>query len=329
MAGAGKKILALSGGVGGAKLALGLAQELPAGALAVLVNTADDFRHHGLHISPDIDTLLYTLSGRSNRAQGWGIEGETWQVREALAALGGDTWFQLGDGDLATHLLRTGLLAEGQALSAVTARLAQAMGIQSAIYPMAEEPVSTLVHTDEGELPFQHYFVRRRCEPAVSGFSFRGLDAARVPAPLQALLASGEVAAVVICPSNPFVSIDPILGVPGLWQQLAALAVPVVAVSPIIGGRAVKGPAAKMMAELGLPVDAAAVVQHYRQRYPGLVSHVVLDNEDAALADALGQSGNEEIAVHNTLMKTLDDKRQLARDVLTKVLKNVLPEARR
>ncbi|GAB3277756.1 2-phospho-L-lactate transferase [Parahaliea aestuarii] len=311
-----RKVLALSGGVGGAKLALGLAQELAPQALAVLVNTGDDFRHHGLHISPDIDTLLYTLSGRSNREQGWGLEGESWQVREALSALGVDTWFQLGDRDMATHLLRTGLLDEGQLLSAVTHRLASAMGIATTILPMAEEAVSTVVHTDEGDLPFQHYFVRRRCEPAVSGFSFRGLERARPPAPLQQLLASGAVATVVICPSNPFVSIDPILGVPGLWQQIAALQVPVLAVSPIVGGRAVKGPAAKMMAELGLPVDAAAVVRHYRQRYPGLVTHFVLDREDADLAETLRSGADDHIVVHDTLMQSLDDKRRLAQSVL-------------
>lgn len=307
-----RKVLALSGGVGGAKLALGLASELAPESLAVLVNTADDFRHHGLYISPDIDTLLYTLSGRSNRQQGWGLEGETWQVRDALEQLGVDTWFQLGDRDIATHLLRSGRLAAGDTLSEVTATLARAMGIAVQILPMSDQPVSTVVHSDAGDLPFQEYFVRRRCEPRVSGFSFRGQAGARPAPALQALLASGDVAAVVICPSNPFVSIDPVLGIPGLWRQLAGLGVPVIAVSPIIGGRAVKGPAAKMMAELGLPVDAAAVVRHYAERYPGLVSRFVLDTEDAAIAGELGQSA----VMCNTLMQTLDDKRALARFVL-------------
>lgn len=315
MVAAGRKVLAISGGVGGAKLALGLARELPDDALSVLVNTADDFRYHGLHISPDIDTLLYTLSGRSNRQQGWGIEGETWQVRAALEQLGADTWFQLGDADLATHLMRTGRLAVGDSLSEVTATLAQAMEIHTGIIPMSDQPVSTLVHTDRGDLPFQEYFVQQRCEPRVNGFSFRGQQAA-TPAPaLQQLLDSRTLSAVVICPSNPFVSIDPILGIPGLWQQLATLDVPVIAVSPIIGGRAVKGPAAKMMAELGLPVDAAAVVRHYTGHYPGLVSRFVLDEEDATLAEVLAQP----TAVCNTLMNTLDDKRALARFVLAQV----------
>ncbi|TXS95896.1 2-phospho-L-lactate transferase [Parahaliea maris] len=305
-------MLALSGGVGGAKLALGLARELAPESLAVVVNTADDFRYHGLTISPDIDTLLYTLSGRSNRAQGWGLEGETWLVRDALEQLGADTWFQLGDRDIATHLLRSGRLAAGDTLSEVTASLARAMGIAVQVLPMSDQSVSTVVHSDEGDLAFQEYFVRRRCEPRVTGFSFRGQAEARPAPALQALLDSGQVSAVVICPSNPFVSVDPVLGIPGLWRQLAGLGVPVIAVSPIIGGRAVKGPAAKMMAELGLPVDAAAVVRHYSEHYPGLVTEFVLDTEDAALASELEQS----TVLCNTLMQTLDDKRALARFVL-------------
>ncbi|MFV0278423.1 MAG: 2-phospho-L-lactate transferase CofD family protein, partial [Parahaliea sp.] len=252
------RVLALSGGVGGAKLALGLARELAPEQLVVVANTADDFRHHGLHICPDIDTLLYTLSGHSNTVQGWGLEAESWQVREALAALGGDTWFQLGDRDLATHLLRSGRLEQGATLTEVTAELARALDIKATILPMSDQPVRTLVHSAEGDLPFQHYFVRRHCEPVVSGFTFQGLAQARPSPVLEALLDSGEVAAVVICPSNPFVSIDPILRLPGLWQRLAGRGVAVLCVSPIVGGRARTGRAARRRAVLGLRVGVRA-----------------------------------------------------------------------
>jgi LPPG:FO 2-phospho-L-lactate transferase len=308
-------VLAISGGVGGAKLALGLAQECAPEALAVLVNTADDFRHLGLQICPDIDTVLYTLSGRSHRQQGWGLEGETWQVREALEALGGETWFQLGDRDLATHLWRTGALARGATLTEVTAALATALGVATPVLPMSDDPVRTVVQTDEGELPFQHYFVRRRCEPAVTGFRFEGIEDARPSPALQALLAPGGLAAVVICPSNPFVSVDPVLQLPGLWRQLAALEVPVIAVSPIVGGRAVKGPAAKMMAELGVPVDSRSVMAHYAAHYPGLVDILVIDQGDSDLAAEIAGLGVA-VAVTGTLMTSLEDKRRLARFVL-------------
>ncbi|MBN7798030.1 2-phospho-L-lactate transferase [Parahaliea mediterranea] len=313
----GARVLALTGGVGGAKLALGLARELGPRELSLLVNTADDFKHLGLHISPDIDTLLYTLSGRSSRERGWGLEGETWQVREALENLGAETWFQLGDRDLATHLLRSGRLAAGDSLTAVTRLLGRAMGLEPEVLPMSDDPVSTVVHTAEGDLPFQHYFVRRACEPAVSGFSFEGIEGAAPNPALLERLAAGEIAAVVICPSNPFVSVDPVLQLPGLWQRIAQLSVPVIAVSPIVGGRAIKGPAAKMLAELGMPVDAGAVARHYAARYPGLVDTFVIDSADAALADSIAELGMA-VAVTGTLMESLDDKRRLARFVLAR-----------
>ncbi len=309
------QVLALSGGVGGAKLALGLADTLDAGRLAVVANTADDFRHHGLYISPDIDTLLYTLSGRANVTQGWGLEGESWNVMTALEALGGASWFRLGDRDLATHLFRSGQLASGASLSSVTAELARRLGVTVSVLPMSDQPVATLVLTDEGEMPFQDYFVRRACEPRARGFRFRG-QAEAAPAPaLASLLQRRQVDAVVICPSNPFVSVDPVLGLPGLWQMLAALEVPVVAVSPIIGGRAVKGPAAKMMRELGHPVSALGVMQHYCSRYPGLLSHAVLDHADAALAPAVSELGLG-VSVVPTLMHSREDKSRLAGHVL-------------
>lgn len=309
------QVLAVSGGVGGAKLALGLADTLESRRLTVVANTADDFRHHGLYISPDIDTLLYTLSGRANAAQGWGLEGESWNVMNALEALGGASWFRLGDRDLATHLFRSGQLASGASLSVVTAEIARRLGVAVTVLPMSDDPVATLVLTDEGEMPFQDYFVRRACEPQARGFRFRG-QAEAAPAPILAsLLQRRQVDAVVICPSNPFVSVDPVLGLPGLWQMLAALEVPVVAVSPIIGGQAVKGPAAKMMRELGHPVSALGVMQHYCSRYPGLLSHAVLDPADAALAPAVVELGLD-VSVVPTLMHGREDKNRLAAHVL-------------
>ena len=308
-------VLALSGGVGGAKLCLGLQGVLPGGALHVVANTADDFTLHGLRICPDIDTLLYTLSGRSNREQGWGLAGESWNVLEALRELGGETWFQLGDRDLATHLLRTGALSAGRSLGEVTAALAQRFGITTTIHPMCEQPVSTLVHTELGDLDFQRYFVEHRCEPAVSGFEFRGVAQSQPPRAVLDLLAERPPTAIVLCPSNPFVSMDPVLAVPGLWQALADSEAPVLAVSPIVAGSALKGPAAKMMAELGLAVTAAGVAAHYAQRYPGLVDSFVLDDSDATLAadvEMLG-FGTE---VMPTVMRTDEDKRKLAQRLL-------------
>lgn len=309
------KVLALSGGVGGAKLALGLARTLPAGDLHVLVNTADDFQHLGLHISPDIDTLLYTLSDQANAMQGWGLAGETFHALDALGRLGGDTWFRLGDKDLATHLLRSSALAQGLTLSEVTRTLAQRMGIQSHVHPMSDDAVRTIVHTGTGALPFQHYFVREQCGPAVAGFEFEGIKRARPNAEVLGLLAAPGVACIVICPSNPYVSIDPILQVPGLWHALRDCAAPVLLVSPIVAGMAIKGPAAKMMAELGVPVTAAAVAEHYCSRYPGLVDYFLIDETDGKLAADIARLPLE-VAVTSTVMKTLQDKQALAQFVL-------------
>ncbi len=310
-----RPVLAISGGVGGAKLALGLADALAPGRLQVVVNTADDFEHLGLMICPDIDTLLYTLSGRADPERGWGLADESWRAMEALEALGGESWFRLGDRDLATHLWRTGRLRAGAALSEVTAELARRMGVASGVHPMSDDPVRTVVHTDEGSLPFQHYFVRRRCEPRVTGFSFEGLAAARPAPAVVDLLADPGPGAILICPSNPFVSVDPVLRIPGLWQALRDSAAPVFAVSPIVGGRAVKGPAAKMLAELALPVSAAAVARHYQSHYPGLLDGFILDRSDATLADEIADVGLH--VVHtDTLMRDRADKRRLADFVL-------------
>lgn len=300
------KVVAISGGIGGAKLALGLDRVLAPGALTVIANTGDDFRHLGLHVSPDIDTLLYTLAGLDDPVRGWGRSGETWTFMQALEQLGGETWFRLGDGDLATHVERTRLLAGGESLSAVTATLAGRLGIGSAIVPMSDDPVRTRVETEEGWLDFQHYFVRRQCQPRVISLAFEGAAAAR-PAPAAlAVLADPDLAAIVICPSNPYLSVDPILAVPGLRAAIAASPAPVIAVSPIIAGQAVKGPTAKLMGEIGLVPSAATVAAHYG----ALVDLFVVDEADAGLDLGPGTASAP------TLMRTLDDKMTLARRVL-------------
>ena len=299
-------IVALSGGIGGAKLALGLACALPPGALTVIANTGDDFTHLGLAISPDIDTMLSTLAGLDHPDQGWGRRDETWSAMDTLADLGGPDWFRLGDRDLALHLLRTQALEAGRTLSQVTADLARRLGIASTILPAADAPVRTLLDTDQGELAFQEYFVHRRCAPILRGLRFAGAETAR-PAPgVTAAIAAAR--AVVICPSNPFISLGPILAVPGIRAALAATAAPVLAVSPIIGGQAVKGPTAKMMAELGLPVSARAVADHYGS----LIDIFVADPADAPSLAGLPAR----IVPAPILMRDRADKLALARRVL-------------
>ncbi len=278
-----RPVLALSGGVGGAKLALGLSRILQPGALTVVANTADDFKHLGLHISPDIDTLTYALAGVDNRQTGWGRQDETWSFMAALAELGGETWFKLGDRDLAVHVERTRRLNAGETLSAITAGIAASFGVTSRILPMTDDRVRTLVQTREGLLDFQRYFVEARCAPEVTGFVFDGADRARPHSDILAMLGDPQLRAVIICPSNPYISIDPILAMPELRTALAESAALVIAVSPIIGGQAVKGPTAKMMAELGRTVDVLTVVEHYRD----LIDGFIVDTADAALASRI------------------------------------------
>ncbi len=301
------KLVALAGGVGGAKLAHGLAQTIPPEDLTVIVNTGDDFEHYGLTICPDLDTVCYTLAGLANPATGWGRMDESWRVFENAKRLGGPDWFNLGDQDLGTHLERTRRLNEGQPLSQITRDFCLAWGVGPTVLPMTDQPVRTMVGTETGELAFQEYFVHQRCEPKVIGFRFDGIESAR-PAPgvMEAVAAAD---AIVVCPSNPWVSIDPILAVAGLGSALAAK--PVVAVSPIIGGKTVKGPAAKMFAELGLHPSAFTVARHYR----GLLAGFVLDNVDAAQERAI-QNLNVRTLVTDTLMNLLTDRARLARDVL-------------
>lgn len=299
-------IAALSGGIGGAKLALGLSHVLDPAGLTIVANTGDDFEHLGLSISPDIDTLLYTLAGLDNQELGWGRRDESWACMETLAALGGETWFRLGDRDLALHLARTARLRAGAMLSAVTEEFRRRLGVGPRILPASDDPVRTRLDTDQGVLDFQEYFVHRRCAPAVRAIGFVGAADARPLPDVLSAIATAE--AVVICPSNPFISIDPILAVPGLRAALRATPAPVVAVSPLIGGRAVKGPTAKMMAELGLPVTARAVADHYA----GLLDAFVADPADAATLEGIGPR----VIAAPTLMLTLTDKRVLARTVL-------------
>jgi|TARA_Y100000310_G_scaffold336689_1_gene421907 LPPG:FO 2-phospho-L-lactate transferase len=307
-----KRCLAISGGIGGAKLALGLSLLLQPDQLAVVANSGDDFEHMGLHISPDLDTVMYTLADLSDKEQGWGLAGESWNFLDALQSLGGETWFRLGDRDMATHVTRTRLLAEGKTLSQVTAYLCQRLGVQHALFPMTDDPVATMVRLPSGELlSFQHYFVRDRCEPVVAGFHFEGIETAKPSPPLLDSLRDPNMAAIVICPSNPFVSIDPVLAVPTLRRELSESHAPVVAVSPIVGGEAIKGPTAKMMDELGMPRTALAVAEHYED----LLDGYVLDTADRQLAqqvEALGVAAT----VTNTVMLSLDDRRQLAEDTL-------------
>jgi LPPG:FO 2-phospho-L-lactate transferase len=301
-------VLALSGGVGGAKLALGLYRILPPETLTVVANTGDDFAHLGLAISPDLDTLLYTLSGNDNPELGWGRRGETWTFMAALEALGGATWFRLGDGDLATHIERTRHLNAGEKLSSITDDFRRRLGIAARLVPMSDDPVRTRLHTSEGWLDFQDYFVRLRCAPIVDRIEFAGAADARAYPDVIAALADRQLRAVVICPSNPFISIDPILAVPELRAALRDCAAPVVAVSPIIGGRAVKGPTAKMMAELGLPVDAATVARYYRD----FLDLYIADEQDAAAVAGL----DIPVVLTRTLMQSLADREELARTVL-------------
>jgi LPPG:FO 2-phospho-L-lactate transferase len=303
----GPQVLALSGGVGGAKLALGLARVLPPGALMVAANTGDDFEHLGLHISPDLDTLTYALAGLDNPETGWGRRDETWNFLATLEALGGETWFRLGDRDLALHVERTRRLRLGETLSAVTDDVSRRFGIATRIVPMSDDPVRTRVKTAEGWLDFQDYFVRRRAEPVIEALDYAGAAEARPHPDIVAVLADPSLRAVVICPSNPFVSIEPILALPGLRHALAATAAPVVAVSPLIEGRAVKGPTAKMMQELGLEISAAAVAR----RYADVLDGYVIDRRDAP-APALPVPS---IATE-TLMLSLEDRVALARAVL-------------
>ena len=299
--------VALSGGIGGAKLSLGLMHVL-GDRLTIVVNTGDDFEHLGLAISPDVDTTLYTLGGVVNPETGWGRRDETWNFMQALTALGGPAWFNLGDRDLATHVDRTHRLRSGAALTDITVHLAGKLSVAAHVLPMTDDPVRTVVETDTGTLAFQEYFVRDQCRPIVRSIRYDGAAAARITPQVRQALTAPDLAGVIICPSNPWLSIDPVLAVPGMRDALRASGAPVIAVTPIVGGKALKGPTAKIMAELGIAPDARSIASHYGD----LIDGFVLDTQDAQSVDAMPRP----VTVTNTVMQTLDDKVALARHCL-------------
>ena len=300
-------VLALCGGIGGAKLALGLSQSLDASDLTVLVNTGDDFEYLGLKISPDIDTVLYTLSGLSDPERGWGRADETWNFMSSLREMGGESWFQLGDRDLAMHVERTRYLRARGILTDFVEQVAHRLGVGARILPMTDEDVRTIVETDDGSLEFQRYFVEQRCRPRVRSLWFAGACLTRISAAVSRAIFEAS-RAIIICPSNPYLSIEPILSIPGMRAALHQATAPIVAVSPIIGGEAVKGPTAKIMAELGLPVTNVSIAGHYR----GLIDGLIVDNVDRDEAASI------DVPVHvtRTLMQDLGDRRRLGREAL-------------
>ena len=304
-------ILALSGGIGGAKLALGLTQAMPPEKLMIVGNIGDDFVHCGLHISPDLDTLMYTLSGNSDPEKGWGLARESWNVMRAMEEMGGETWFQLGDRDLATHLERTRRLSEGDSLSDITTDFCHKFGIASQIIPASNDSVRTIIETTEGNLSFQNYFVQNRCQPIATGLRFQGADKALPHPEFIKILQSPFLKAVLICPSNPFLSIDPILAVQGVREALQDCSAPVIAVSPIISTDSVKGPTAKIMRELGLPVSAIAVANYYRDFLDGFI----LDTQDEKEASEIRKMSIS-VKITEILMKDLATKTKLANTVL-------------
>ena len=309
-------VLAISGGVGGAKLAFGLSRLLGPDELTIAVNTGDDETFHGLHVSPDVDTVVYALAGLTNPETGWGVAADSFRALETLGRLGGETWFRLGDLDLAMHLRRTELLAAGCTLTETTRAICDALGVRHPVVPMSDAPVRTIALTEHGEMAFQEYFVRHACEPRITGVRFDGADDAAPSLALNEALTNAD--AIVFCPSNPLVSIEPVLAVQGVRDAIEHFAGPRIAVSPIVGGRALKGPAAKMMAELGEEVSNAGVAR----RYAGLIDMLVLDEGDAADVAAVEALG---IAAHvaPTIMTTEADKTALAREVLALVSQTV------
>ena len=304
-------IIALSGGIGGSKLALGLANSMSPERLMIIANIGDDFKHFGLHISPDIDTLLYTLSGKSDSKRGWGLANETWKVMETLEKMGGETWFKLGDMDLATHLERTKKLHSGETLSNIISNLCKKFGIKSRIIPVSDDIIQTMVKTPDGDLGFQEYFVRNRCKPIVTGFSFLGAKNASPNKEFLKALSSPNLKAIIICPSNPFISIDPILSVNGVREGLINSHAPVIAVSPIIGLSAIKGPLAKQLNELGYRVSSISIANYYSDFIDGFV----IDNEDRLSVTEVEEM-DIKVKVCNILMNNITTKIELAKTVL-------------
>ena len=304
------RVLALAGGVGGAKLVVGLAECLKPGELVVGVNTGDDEIFHGLHVSPDLDTMMYTLAGLSNPETGWGLQGETFEALSMFRRYGMETWFNLGDRDLATHIRRTQLLGQGLTLSEVTSHLSAALGVEHSIVPMSDQPVRTTLETSEGRLSMQEYFVQRRAQPDVSAVHYEGAAKASPSPGLVEGLDQAQL--LVICPSNPALSVHPILALAGLRERLACFSGTRVAVSPIVGNDAVRGPAGRIMAGLGHEVSVVGVARAYRE----FCDVLVIDRQDEALAPAVADVGLRPV-VTNTIMNSLQDRVDLARTILS------------
>ena len=304
-------ILALAGGVGGAKLAQGLAMQIAPEQLLIVVNTGDDFVHLGLHISPDLDTVMYWLAGLDDPVRGWGLAHETWNFMTALERLGEPTWFNLGDRDLATHAVRTQRLAQGEPLSEVTRHLCERLGIAHRITPMTNQQVRTIIHTATGALEFQDYFVRLHCQPVITGINFDGAQQASPSPAFTQSISDPALGAIVICPSNPMLSIDPILAIPNVRESLRRSSAPIVAVSPIVGGRAIKGPAAKILRELGREPSVVSVAEHYHDLIDGLV----IDTADTHARSAI-QSLGLHVAITDTVMKSKMDQARLAAETI-------------
>ena len=303
--------LALSGGIGGAKLALGLEHIFNSPKLMIAGNTGDDFEHFGLNISPDLDTLLYTLSGKSDLERGWGLANETWSFMKAMKEIGGETWFQLGDRDLAIHVERTRRLKEGERLSLITSSFCRKFGVKSHIVPATDDSLKTLVKTPKGILSFQHYFVRDQCRPKILGLKYEGLENAQPCPALEEALESSLLETVVICPSNPFLSIDPILAVKGVREKLKSSKARVIAVSPIVGGDAVKGPTANNLRDLGFSVSAYTIAKYYSDFIDGFMLDKGDENEISRI-ESLGM----QVGLADTVMTDLQSKIKLAEDVL-------------
>ena len=303
-------VCVLSGGVGGAKLILGLSKVLKPEEFMVVCNTGDDFVHLGLHISPDIDTVLYTLADLVDEQRGWGLKNETWNFLESIKNLGGEGWFNLGDRDLATHVERTRRIKAGESISQITQNLSQALKLKNKIIPMTDSPVQTIVETVDGPLTFQHYFVRDKCLPEVTGFRFEGIETSRPSGCIHEFFSKNQTS-LLIAPSNPFVSIDPIIGIPGFLDILKNLPGPKLAVSPIVNGIAIKGPAAKMMKELGIPSTSVEVARHYRD----LIDAIVIDQSDCKHMPEIENLGVK-VFITKTVMNTLEDKIVLAKECL-------------
>ena len=306
------EVLALAGGVGGAKLALGLARILPPDKLAIVVNTGDDESFYGLHVSPDLDTVMYTLAGLSNTDTGWGLAGDTFQALDMLGRYGIDTWFNLGDRDLATHIHRTELLRQGATLSEVTAELCSRVGIEHRIAPMSDQPVRTFLTTQSGDLAMQDYFVRQRSEPQVTGVKYVGSEAASPSPVLRSAMEQANL--LVLCPSNPYLSVGPILAIPGVREGLESFGGFRVAVSPIVGGSALRGPAAKMMGELGDDASCAGVARQYM----GITDAFLIDHQDSGLVPEIEGMGIQAVPA-SIIMETEADKVALAEIIMDMV----------